>query len=202
MKHLDLYSCFPCVVQLAADTLGMKHDDPRGFTITGGLPFYGQLASTCCIPAMVDRLRQDTTAFGLITGNGGYAQKHSAGLYSATPPRQAFQLPDLEKLQAGVDARPTVAVNTAPRGPATVESFTVHHNQENRPTRAVIVGRLQGPAGAGSGSGDRFLANADVNDPEVVKRMMGEEDCLGAQGEVFPGEVGQPNRFVFAERRS
>ena len=37
---------------------------------------------------------------------GGYAQKHSAGLYSATPPKEVFQLPDLEDLQAAVNAKP------------------------------------------------------------------------------------------------
>lgn len=46
LRYLDLYSCFPCVVQIAADVLGMAHDDPRGFTVTGGLPFYGQFVSS------------------------------------------------------------------------------------------------------------------------------------------------------------
>lgn len=187
VKYLDLYSCFPCVVELAADVLGMKHDDPRGFTITGGLPFYGQFSSTGCVPHIADKLRKDKTAFGLVTNNGGYAQKHSASLFSATPPKKPFALPDLERIQAEVDAKPGHTVNPQPEGKATVESFTVHHNQNNQPTRGVIVGLLDK-------TGERFLANTD-EDPAIFKRMM--DDCLGAKGTVTPGGPGKPNRFVF-----
>lgn len=199
VKYLDLYSCFPCVVQIAADTLGMKHDDPRGFTITGGLPFAGQFAcSAGALTSMMDRLRNDRTAFGLVTGNGGVGQEHSAGLYSAQPPKQLFKLPDVYKLQATVDAKPTAKVNFAPSGRATVEAFTVHHNPrqhgkdrgENMPTRGVIIGRLE--------SGERFVANT-VKDPAVYKRMM-ETDVVGAKGTVSPGTPGrrgEPNIFTF-----
>ena len=84
----------------------MPHDDPRGFTVTGGLPFYGQFAcSAGALVQMVELLRGDTDAFGLVTGNGGYAQKHSAGLYSCQPPQSLFELPDLEVLQGDVRSK-------------------------------------------------------------------------------------------------
>ena len=38
---IDLYSCFPIAVEVAAKGLGIELDDPRGLTITGGLPFFG-----------------------------------------------------------------------------------------------------------------------------------------------------------------
>jgi acetyl-CoA C-acetyltransferase len=115
LKYLDLYSCFPCVVQLAADALGISHDDPRGFTVTGGLPFYGQFAcSAGALVATVELLRKDREAFGLVTGNGGYAQKHSAGLYSCARPTKVFELPDLEELQGSVNDLPVMPVNGAP----------------------------------------------------------------------------------------
>ncbi|HYY12686.1 MAG TPA: hypothetical protein VE781_17245, partial [Kineosporiaceae bacterium] len=37
----DLYSCFPIAVSAVADGLGIAADDPRGLTLTGGLPFFG-----------------------------------------------------------------------------------------------------------------------------------------------------------------
>lgn len=188
IKHFDIYSCFPCVVELSADTLGMKHDDPRGFTITGGLPFYGQMSSTHCIPSMVQMLRNDKSAMGLVTGNGGFATKHSAGLYSATAPKKPFQLPDLAKLQAEVDAVPATKIAEVPSGKATVESFTVHHNQANEPTKGVIIGRLE--------NGERFIANTDT-DAATFARMMPPNDVLGAKGRVEAGGEGKPNRFVF-----
>ena len=49
----------------------MDHSDPRGFTVTGGLPYYGQFAcSAGALVRMVELLREDREAFGLVTGNG------------------------------------------------------------------------------------------------------------------------------------
>ena len=41
VELLDLYSCFPSAVELAGDALGIATDDPRGLTVTGGLPYFG-----------------------------------------------------------------------------------------------------------------------------------------------------------------
>ena len=37
----DLYSCFPFPVFVICDALGLDGDDPRGLTLTGGLPYFG-----------------------------------------------------------------------------------------------------------------------------------------------------------------
>ena len=39
VAHVDLYSCFPSAVQIAATELGLSQD--RQLTLTGGLPFAG-----------------------------------------------------------------------------------------------------------------------------------------------------------------
>ena len=41
IDYFDLYSCFPCAVQIGADMLGIPIDDPRPLTVTGGLPYHG-----------------------------------------------------------------------------------------------------------------------------------------------------------------
>ncbi|MBX9727648.1 MAG: hypothetical protein K2X31_01965 [Sphingopyxis sp.] len=42
IAHIDLYSCFPVAVLLAAETLGLDPvANPEGLTLTGGLPFFG-----------------------------------------------------------------------------------------------------------------------------------------------------------------
>ena len=69
VAHLDLYSCFPSSVGFALDALGLEADDPRGFTVTGGLPFAGGAGSdymTHSIAAMVDVLRDDPGSLGLV----------------------------------------------------------------------------------------------------------------------------------------
>ena len=41
LAALDLYSCFPIAVSTICDGLDLQADDPRGLTVTGGLPFFG-----------------------------------------------------------------------------------------------------------------------------------------------------------------
>ena len=38
LSAIDLYSCFPAPVFNICDGLGLAPDDPRGLTVTGGLP--------------------------------------------------------------------------------------------------------------------------------------------------------------------
>ncbi len=57
----DFYSCFPIAVfNVAVDALGLEPDDPRGLTVTGGLPFFGGAGnnySMHAIAEMVHRVR-------------------------------------------------------------------------------------------------------------------------------------------------
>ncbi len=41
LATIDLYSCFPAPVFNICDGLALAPDDPRGLTLTGGLPFFG-----------------------------------------------------------------------------------------------------------------------------------------------------------------
>ncbi len=87
---VDLYSCFPSVVQIAAAELGLPDDDPsRPLTVTGGMTFSGGPGNnygTHAVATMVEALRSDPGARGLVTGLGWYLTKHSVGVYSTDPP--------------------------------------------------------------------------------------------------------------------
>ncbi len=76
MAHVDLYSCFPSAVQIAADELGLPDDDPaRPLTVTGGLTFGGGPGNnygTHAVASMVGALRSEPGARGLVTGLGWY----------------------------------------------------------------------------------------------------------------------------------
>src|SRR5262249_22302959 len=81
LAHVDLYSCFPSAVQIAAEELGLGIDRP--LTVTGGMSFAGGPWNNYPmhgIATMADRLREDTGAVGLCTANGGYTTKHALGL--------------------------------------------------------------------------------------------------------------------------
>lgn len=88
MGYIDLYSCFPCAVVLAAEALGLDWR-AQPLTVTGGLPFFGGAGNNYALHAiatLVERLRADATGFGLIVATGGFLSKEAAGVYSATPP--------------------------------------------------------------------------------------------------------------------
>jgi len=172
----DLYSCFPSAVEVACLEIGLAEDDPRAPTVTGGLPYFGGPGNnyvTHSIAQMLDELRARPGAFGMVTGNGSYLTKHSAGIYSTRAPRAPFQREDPSLLQSGIDAQPTVRVQTQPSGPAVVETYTVAFDGE-RPARGTVFGRL--PDGA------RFVANVP-EDPALLAQMV-ERDQLGRAGTV------------------
>ena len=83
VAHLDLYSCFPSAVEIAAAELGLADDDPsRPLTVTGGLTFGGGPGNnygTHAVASMIDALRADPGSLGLVTGVGWYLTKHSIG---------------------------------------------------------------------------------------------------------------------------
>jgi acetyl-CoA C-acetyltransferase len=93
LGYVDLYSCFPVAVLLAAEALGLTITEqcrsPIPLTVTGGLPFFGGAGnnySMHAIATMVERLRADPDAFGLVLANGGFLSKEAVGVYSARPP--------------------------------------------------------------------------------------------------------------------
>ncbi|HEY8059490.1 MAG TPA: hypothetical protein VID94_12090, partial [Acidimicrobiales bacterium] len=141
LGHFDLYSCFASSVHLALDALGLEPSDPRGVTVTGGLPFAGGAGSdyqTHAIATMVDTLRADPGSAGLVTGVGMHLTKHGAGVYCTEP--GAVAPPDLTALQAGLDAaHPPVPITDTASGPATVLTYSVVHGRDGEAESGLAV---------------------------------------------------------------
>ncbi|MCU1693743.1 MAG: putative enoyl-CoA hydratase [Frankiales bacterium] len=138
---LDLYSCFPVAVSALLDGLGLAPDDPRGLTVTGGLPFFGGPGndySLHAIASTVERLRAEPGTVGLVGANGGVLSKYSVGVYATTP--APWRESDDAALQAQVDAWPAVPWVRRANGPATVEDWTVLFSKDGTRT-GVVVGR-------------------------------------------------------------
>ncbi|HTR87006.1 MAG TPA: acetyl-CoA acetyltransferase [Reyranella sp.] len=162
----DLYSCFPSAVEVAMKEIGIAGDDPRPISVTGGLPFFGGPGNnyvTHSIAEMMNVVRGKPGSFGMVTANGMYLTKHSAGLYSTAPIEGPWRREDPAKLQAELDALPKRRVNTKPRGSGTIETYCVAYGKE-APEKGYILGRLDG-------SGDRFVAMAP-NDPALLADML------------------------------
>ena len=176
MDYLDLYSCFPSAVEIACAEMGIALDDPRGLTVTGGLPYFGGPGNnyvTHSIAEMMNRLRAHPGSRGLVTANGNYVTKQSAGIYSTEPPPRPFAPKDPALYQAAIGADRGPAVTEDADGPATVETYTVLHDRTG-PSFGIMFGRL--------GDDSRFIA-ALPEDREVLAGMT-EEDFLGVRGRV------------------
>lgn len=139
LDHVDLYSCFPSAVQVAARELGLP--DGRPLTVTGGLTFAGGPWNnyvTHSIATMTEVLRRRPGEIGLITANGGYLTKHSFGVYSTTAPAGPFRWQDV---QAEVDREPTRTAYVEWDGVGTVESWTVPFDRDGGAERAFVAVR-------------------------------------------------------------
>jgi acetyl-CoA C-acetyltransferase len=139
---IDLYSCFPSAVQVAANELGLPTDDPaRPLTVTGGLTFAGGPWNnyvTHSIATMAERLIANPGQRGLITANGGYLTKHSFGIYGTEPPSHEFRWQDV---QSDVDREPTRAAMVEWSGVGTVETWTTPYSRTGQPEKAFLAVR-------------------------------------------------------------
>jgi acetyl-CoA C-acetyltransferase len=188
----DLYSCFPSAVQLGLNALGLKPDDPRPITVTGGLPYAGGPGNNYVghsIAAMVDRLREHRHDFGLVTGNGWFVTKHSAGLYSTRRPAKPWRRTDPAIDQAHVDAMDSPELIDSPEGEAAVETYTAAFDRDGEPEQGIVIGRL-----GADGSGARFLANTEADRDQLWS--MTREEFVGRRGRVSRDDGTGRNVFV------
>ncbi len=187
----DLYSCFPIAVSNICDGLGLAPDDPRGLTVTGGLPFFGGPGNNYSMHAIagtVRRCRANPGSYGFVGANGGTLSKYSAGVYCTTP--TGWRPDRSAALQAEIDAWPAPAQARYADGWATIETYTVKHDRDGRRT-GIVVGRLEA-------DGRRFLAMTAEGDEEI-RRLLSDGEPIGAR--VYVRSFGAGNRVTTTEAR-
>ena len=180
----DLYSCFPVPVFNICDGMGIAPDDPRGLTVTGGLPFFGGAGNNYSMHAVaetVDRMRSTPGQFGLVGANGGILSKYSVGVYSTTP--TPWKPDSSAQLQAQVADWPTQSVTENADGPATVETYTVRRDSGR--LTGIIIGRLA--------DNSRFLSTTE--DEELIA-LLTDGDPIGSTVAVRSFDYG--NRCTLA----
>jgi acetyl-CoA C-acetyltransferase len=162
VNFFDLYSCFAIPVFNIIDGFGLAVDDPRGYTLTGGLPFFGGAGNNYSMHAIAEavaRLRARPGTWAFVGANGGFMSKYSAGVYSTLP--ASWDAP--ESRNQSIDDHPdTIAVVDAAAGPAIIESYT-------------IVLRAKGDLGAvvarSSGNGARCVALVAPEDGKTLAQL-------------------------------
>ncbi|MHA6317713.1 acetyl-CoA acetyltransferase [Altererythrobacter sp. CAU 1778] len=148
---IDFYSCFAIPVFNQLDHFGLAVDDPRGFTLTGGLPFFGAAGndySAHAIAEAVQRARSAPGSFALVGANGGVMSKYATGIYSTMPAEWNGR----GRTRALSQAEDRVAVARDFAGQAVVETYTLMPGRGG--DIAVVIGR--------NDAGERVIANADL----------------------------------------
>src|SRR5215831_16343308 len=203
LATIDLYSCFPAPVFNICDGLGLSPDDPRGLTVTGGMPFFGGAGNNYSMHAIAEtaaRARADPGSYGFVGANGGIMNKYSAGIYSTAP---AAWRPDASgALQAEIDGWAAPPGARRADGWATIETYTVKHGRDGART-GIVIGRLDD-------GGRRFVARTDDRDTGILGLLatgepIGERvyvrsfdfgnrvtTTAARMGKLFPAEPGFP----------
>ena len=179
LAAVDLYSCFPAVVQMAAAELGLPLEDPgRPLTLTGGLTFAGGPGNNYTshgIARCVEALRAAPGSLGLVSGLGWYSTKHALGIYSSRPPGRGGNFA-WRDVQPEVDALPRCPVDADATGPVRVETYTVTFDREGSPELGIVVCRTP----------DGTRAWGNVTDSDTLAQMCAEEG-IGRTGKLAPG---------------
>ncbi|MFM9936121.1 MAG: acetyl-CoA acetyltransferase [Novosphingobium sp.] len=175
---VELYSCFPCVPKMARRTLGWPLDKPM--TVFGGLTFGGGPIANYmshAVVSMVELLRKEGRN-GFLFANGGYATDNHCIVLSSEPVAAA-QFPQNFDYQAEADAarEPIPELDKDYCGEAVIESYTVFHNRDGKPSSGVVVARTP--------EGKRTLCHIDVADAAMLAFLMdGTVEPVGTAGRI------------------
>ena len=151
IAHIDFYSCFAIPVFNQCDHFGLAIDDPRGLTLTGGLPFFGGAGNNYSAHAIVEavgRVRADRGKFALVGANGGWMSKYATGIYSTEPADWSAN----DRYLVVPNSQYKAIVSNAPFETATVETYTFLTT--NKGSRAIFFGRNE--------RGERVMGNGDM----------------------------------------
>ena len=169
VNKFDLYSCFPCMVEIARQELKIPEDDPRDLTLSGGLSFFGgpyNNYSMHAIVSAVNLIREKNSLKIMIVANGGYNTKQSIGIYSMEPPALSWNNRDDTAVQQQIFAKELPEPIEKADGLLTIEAYTIKYDRSGNPTEGIVIGRLE--------NGCRTLAIIDA-DPNMLLKLEHEE---------------------------
>jgi acetyl-CoA C-acetyltransferase len=189
IDFFDFYSCFPIAVSNITDALGLSPDDPRGLTLTGGLPYFGGAGNNYSMHAIAEavaRVRTKPGSYALVSANGGVLSKTSVGIYSTAA--CALRADDSDRLQHDIDALDAPPHAPHPHGWATIETYTVRYGRNAK--TGIVIGRLES-------SGDRFLAQVASGDHDLMALLEHDAEPIGRR--VFVSAFGYGNRVTLSQ---
>jgi len=178
INAFDLYSCFPSIVQIALNEIGISKSDSRPLTLTGGLPFFGGPWSNYSLHAIVkavEIIRKNSMFKILIFANGGYNTKASIGIYGKEPSQEPWGKRNDVAIQKFLLSDPLPKPIEKANGIITIEAYTIIYNKEGLPTEGIAIGKLN--------NGIRTLAK--IQSSNKILKELEKEELVGKKFEVF-----------------
>jgi len=168
IDKFDFYSCFPSIVEICMNEIGIKEDDPRDLTLTGGLPFFGTPLSNYSLHAVintVESIRANPSLKVMVIANGGFNTKQSIGIYGTTPPVIPWGIRDDSKIQESILKKVLPEPVEKANGKLVVDGYSIIYDRSGKPKKGVIIGTLE--------KGSRSIAI--VNKPELLLALESQE---------------------------
>ncbi|MFX1571034.1 MAG: hypothetical protein ACFFCV_22065 [Promethearchaeota archaeon] len=165
----DLYSCFPCMVEIARQEIGIPNDDPRDLTITGGLSFFGGPFTSYSmhpIVTAVDLIRKNPSTRVMILANGGYNTSESIGIYGNKPPALSWKKFEYNDIQERINAEALPEPVEEANGVLNIEAYTIIYDRNGSPEIGIVMGKLE--------SGKRTFATIS-SDSKTLSKLEKEE---------------------------
>lgn len=178
MSYFDFYSCFAVPVFGAIEHLAIAPDDPRGLTLTGGLPFFGGAGnnySTHAIAEAVARVREDRGSHALVAANGGVMSYYTTGIYSTEPADWSAN----DRYMIVPRSQYKALVASGPFDAATVETYTMLTTRKG--PRTIFFGR--------NDRGERVVGNGDMGH-EPTRALFESGEPFGARLNIKQHENG------------
>lgn len=179
VAYFDLYSAFPAALRFACDALGRALDDPRGVTVTGGMPYAGAPGSgyvTQALCAMTEQLRADPGAAGVVSGLTAQMGAHVYSVFSTVPGPSGEGDPAMVAAAARVDPVPLAEVG---RGRANILGYAVGCRRDGTDEMAVGVCALP----------DGRRCYATTTDPDLLAWLAWHEG-VGTSVDLSAGDGG------------
>ncbi|MGV9205206.1 MAG: hypothetical protein ACOC44_14435 [Promethearchaeia archaeon] len=141
----DLYSCFPCMVQIAQREIGIPKDDPRPLTLTGGLPFFGGPFNNYSMHGIVEAInfvRDNPNKKAMVLANGGYNTKQSIAVYGSEPGKRPWNdKSETKKKQALIDKHVLPEPIKKANGLFEIKGYTIIYNRDGSPKKGLVLAK-------------------------------------------------------------
>ncbi len=142
----DIYSCFPSIVEIIKKEIGIKENDPRSLSITGGLPYFGGPWSNYSLHAIVSAVnlvRKNPLLKIMVIANGGYNTKQSFGIYGTDPPLIQWGEQNNAKIQQSILEKQLPKPIEQANGKLTIEGYTITYDRTGVPKQGIVIGTLE-----------------------------------------------------------